>query len=217
MSRMPSTPARARLAPEDRRAEIAAAARAIAIEDGLAALTQRAVAQRAGIAPALVAHYVDGMDALVAEAFAALVGEELREVRALAAAASGPVERLATVLATLLDGSRQDVTLVWVQAWALGRGNERLAARVREQMDDWRAAIQAVLEDGADAGAFSCDDPGGTAWHVLAMVDGLNAHALVRWGAPAVQGRLLRRAVEAMLGLPDGALEIDGRPPGEPG
>jgi hypothetical protein len=42
------------------------------------------------------------------------------------------------------------------------------------------------------------------------MIDGLNAHALVRWGAPAVQARLLRRAVEAMLGLAGGALDPRG-------
>jgi DNA-binding transcriptional regulator YbjK len=209
MSGMPSTsgPVRVRRAPEDRRSEIAAAARAIALDDGLAAVTQRSVAQRAAVAPALVAHYVAGMDALVADTFAAIVGEELREVRALAAEEPDATSRLAAVLGTLLDGSRQDVTLVWVQAWALGRGNEPLAARVREQMDDWRAAIQEVLEEGIRSGAFRLEDAGGTAWHVLAMVDGLNAHALVRWGAPALQARLLRRAVEAMLGLPDGALQ----------
>jgi DNA-binding transcriptional regulator YbjK len=209
MSGMPSTsgPVRVRRAPEDRRSEIAAAARAIALDDGLAAVTQRSVAQRAAVAPALVAHYVAGMDALVADTFAAIVGEELREVRALAAEEPDATSSLAAVLGTLLDGSRQDVTLVWVQAWALGRGNEPLAARVREQMDDWRAAIQEVLEEGIRSGAFRLEDAGGTAWHVLAMVDGLNAHALVRWGAPALQARLLRRAVEAMLGLPDGALQ----------
>jgi AcrR family transcriptional regulator len=200
----------ARGTPEGRRSEIAVAARGIALEQGLDAVTQRAVAQRAGITPALVAHYVSSMDALVADTFAAIVGEELREVRGLAAAEAGPVARLAAVLGTLLDGSRQEVTLVWVQAWALGRRNEPLAAAVRHRMDDWRAAIREVLDEGDRSGAFSCEDVDGTAWHVLAMVDGLNAHALVRWGAPVVQARLLRRAVEAMLGLHPGALHPRG-------
>jgi AcrR family transcriptional regulator len=205
---MSSTSApRSRRAPEHRRAEILATARALALEHGLDALTQRAIAQRAEIAPALVAHYAAGMEALVAETFAAIVGEELAEVRALAAAQPHPVAALAAVLRTLLEGSRQDVTLVWVQAWALGRRNEALAAAVREQMDDWRSALQAVLDAGVGSGVFRCADPAGTAWHLLAMVDGLNAHALVRWGAPAVQARLLRRAVEGMLGLGEGALE----------
>jgi DNA-binding transcriptional regulator YbjK len=212
MSGMPSTtgPVRSRRAPEDRRSEIGAAARAIALDQGLAALTQRSVAQRAAIAPALVAHYVTGMDALVADTFAAVVGEELREVRALAAAEPDATSRLAAVLGTLLDGTRQDVTLIWVEAWALGRRNEPLAERVREQMDDWRQAIQDVLEEGAREGVFRVEDAPGAAWHVLAMIDGLNAHALVRWGAPAVQARLLRRAVEAMLGLAGGALDPRG-------
>jgi len=198
--------AHARKTPEGRRAEIALAARAIALEQGLDAVTQRAVAQRAGVTPALVAHYVVSMETLVADAFAAIVGEELREVRDLAGAERDPVARLAIILGTLLDGSRQEVTLVWVHAWALGRRNELLAAAVRHQMDDWRASIQEVLEAGERSAAFTCPDPGATAWHILAMIDGLNAHALVRWGAPAVQARLLRRAVEPMLGLASGAL-----------
>lgn len=213
---MRSTPRPARKAPGDRRAEIAAAARTLALEQGLDAVTQRAVAQRAGVTPALVAHYVTSMDALVADAFAVIVGEELREVRDLAAAETDPVARLAAILATLLDGSRQDVTLVWVQAWSLGRRNEALAGRVRERMDEWRAALRDVLEAGERAGAFSCGDAGETAWHLLAMIDGLNAHALVRWGAPAVQSRLMGWAVEALLGLSPGTLPAGQAGGGDP-
>lgn len=196
----------ARGTPAGRRAEIAAAACELALHRGLDAVTQRAVAQRAGMTPALVAHYVASMDSLVADTFATIVGAELQEVRDLAAAVTDPVGRLAAILDTLLDGSRQDVTLVWVQAWGLGRRNELLAAAVRSQMDDWRGAIAEVLDAGRASGAVRVEDAGQTAWHILAMIDGLNAHALVRWGAPAVQADLLRRAVEAMLGLRAGAL-----------
>jgi AcrR family transcriptional regulator len=195
-----------RKAPADRRAEIAAVARAIALQQGLDAVTQRAVAHDAAVAPALVAHYVVSMDVLAADTFATIVGEELAEVRRLAAAEVDPVARLRVILGTLLDGSRQDVTSVWVQAWSLGRRNEPLAAAVRKQMDDWRTAFREVLDEGERWGAFACEDAGETAWHILAMIDGLNAHALVRWGAPAVQAQLLRRAVGAMLGLEPGAL-----------
>src|SRR3954447_18587366 len=143
-----------RKAPAERRAEIAAVAREIALQQGLDAVTQRAVAHRAGVAPALVAHYVVSMDVLAAQTFAAIVGEELAEVRRLAAGEADPVARLGAILGTLLDGSRQDVTLVWVQAWSLGRRNEPLAAAVRTQMDDWRTAIREVLEEGERSGAF---------------------------------------------------------------
>ena len=65
-----STPVRTRAArksPAERSAEIAEAARLLALEQGLTAVTLRAIAARAGVAPALVAHYQPSMDALVAD------------------------------------------------------------------------------------------------------------------------------------------------------
>ncbi|WP_207457003.1 TetR/AcrR family transcriptional regulator [Herbiconiux sp. SYSU D00978] len=199
-------PARTRKTPDGRRVEIAAAARAIALRQGLDAVTQRAVATEAAMTPALVAHYVASMDALVAETFAGIVADELTELRELLGEEGDPQRKLSLLLGTLLDGSRHDVTSVWVHAWALGRRNDALAAAVREQMDDWQRMIRDVIAEGTAAGVFRCDDPGDTAWHVLAMIDGLNAHALVHWGAPAVQVSLATQAVEAMLGLRPGSL-----------
>ena len=200
MSRAPRRP------PAERRTELATAARDLALSDGLAAVTLRGVAGRAGVTPALVAHYHPAMDALVASAFSAVVAAELAEVRTLLAAADGPTARLAVLLRTLLDGTRDDVTLIWVEAWALGRRNEALAAAVREQMDAWQELILGVVQEGVAAGAFTVDDPAQTAWQLLGMIDGLNAQALVRWGAGNDRAPALARAVEPMLGLPAGAL-----------
>src|SRR6476661_6184022 len=106
---MRSTPrTRVRKTPDGRRAEIAAAARATALGEGLQAVTQRAVADRASIAPALVAHYVGSMDELVAQTFSAIVADELSEVAALLQAAPGPLGKVAVLLETTLNGSRQD-------------------------------------------------------------------------------------------------------------
>jgi AcrR family transcriptional regulator len=224
----------ARKAPDERRAEIAEAARALALDDGLAAVTLRGVAARGGLTPALVAHYRPNMDELVAETFRTIVAAELREVGAWDGAmppegtgppdgavppeGTGPrvgavtpdgtmtsvIERLGTLVHTLLDGSRDDVTLIWVEAWALGRRNERLAEAVREQMDAWQSVLQHLIEDGAARGEFEVDDPAAVAWQLLGMIDGLNAQALVRWG----EGRsvLLTHALEGLLGLPRGTL-----------
>ncbi|MRG59423.1 TetR family transcriptional regulator [Agromyces sp. CFH 90414] len=203
--RMPRT-RRARKAPAERAAEITAAAHALALEDGLAAVTLRAVATRAGVTPALVAHYRPAMDALVADTFAAIVSAEVDEVAALVASRPTPTARLGTLVATLLDGERDDVTLVWVEAWALGRRNETLAARVREQMDAWQAVIREIVDDGVAEGAFDTDDAASVAWQVLGMIDGLNAQALVRWGDAGDRGSLIMSALEGMLALPRGAL-----------
>ncbi|WP_374009439.1 TetR/AcrR family transcriptional regulator [Leifsonia sp. LS-T14] len=197
----------ARRPPDERRAELAAAARDLALAEGLAAVTLRSVAARAGVTSALVAHYHPAMDQLVAAAFTAVVGAELVEVRTLLESAEDPTARLAALLRTLLDGTRDDVTLVWVEAWALGRRNEALAAAVREQMDAWQALILEVVEEGVRSGDFTADDPAQTAWQLLGMIDGLNAQALVRWSAGAERAPALAHAVEGMLGLPRGALE----------
>jgi AcrR family transcriptional regulator len=200
MSRAPRRP------PAERRAELSAAARDLALAEGLAAVTLRGVAARAGVASALVSHYHRAMDELVASAFSAVVGAELEEVRTLLDASTAPTMRMAALLSTLLDGSRDDVTLVWVEAWALGRRNEALAAAVREQMDAWQELILGILEEGIAAGEFTVEDPAQTAWQLLGMIDGLNAQALVRWGAVGDRAPALARAVEPMLGLRAGAL-----------
>jgi AcrR family transcriptional regulator len=228
-ARLTDRPGRRKSA-DERSAEITAAARELALGEGLSAVTLRGIAARAGVTPALVAHYRPNMDALVAETFATIVSSELREIAqvaglgtpravptegtpsAAAAASTASTDgvsataRLGALVATLLDGSRDDVTLVWVEAWALGRRNEALAAAVRAQMDAWQEVVQALLEEGVGRGEFAVDDPAAVAWQLLGMIDGLNAQALVRWG----EGRsvLLTHALEGMLGLPRGALAV---------
>jgi len=192
----------ARRPPAERRAELAASARAVALDEGLAAVTLRAVAARAGVTPALVAHYHESMDALVAETFTSIVSAEIAELRGLLASAPSPAAGLATLLRTLLDGTRDDVTVVWVEAWALGRRNPALGAAVRDQMDAWSG----VIADGVATGDFRVEDPRAVAWQLLGMLDGLNAQALVRWGGAADRGSLLAHAVEGMLGVRRGVL-----------
>ena len=201
---MPSTVTRR--SASERVAQISAAAQDLAREAGLSAVTLRAVATEIGVAPALVAHYVPSMDALVGDTFAAIVGDELAEVGQLARSRGTAAEALAAVLATLLDESRREVTLIWVQSWSLGGRNETLAERVRQQMDAWRGFLAGVIDEGRTAGDFRCDDPAAIAGQILGMVDGLNAHSLVAWQDASERTRLLLTSVEAMLGLPAGEL-----------
>ena len=196
----------ARKPPAERRAELADAARSVAVADGLSAVTLRGVAAQAGVAPGLVAHYYESMDGLVAETFSGIVADEIDEVRGLLAAAAAPVARLRDLVRTLLDGSRDDVTSIWVEAFALGRRNETLGAAVRLQMDAWRDVIEGVIADGVAAGAFRTAEPQAVAWQLLGMIDGLNAQALVRWGGAADRGSQLAHALEGMLGLDRGEL-----------
>jgi AcrR family transcriptional regulator len=191
-----------RKSPAERGAEIADAARAIALEDGLTALTLRSVAARVGVAPALVAHYQPSMDDLVASTFGAIVADEIVEVAGMIEALPTATEGIAAVVDTLLDGTRDEVTIVWVEAWTLGRRNDALAVTVRQQMDAWQDVVQGVIEAGVAAGEFEVADSASAAWQLLGMIDGLNAQALVRWNDESGRGSLIHRALEGMLGLP---------------
>ncbi|QIG39617.1 TetR family transcriptional regulator [Microbacterium sp. 4R-513] len=199
----------ARKSAAERSAEIAEAARDLALAEGLSAVSLRAVAARIDVAPALVAHYEPNMDALVAASFRTVVSPELDEMRRVIAAAPTATVALAGLLATLLDGTRDDVTVVWVEAWAMGRRNETLAAAVRAEMDAWQAVVKGVVDEGVRTGEFETDASAtaDVAWQILGMIDGLNAQALVRWNDERARGSALHRAIEGMLGLDRLALD----------
>ena len=132
---MPSTPTRRSAA--ERVAQIAGAARSIALESGLGAVTLRAVAGAVGVAPALVAHYAPSMDELVADTFSRVVGDELAEVIALADGCDSAADALSAVLASLpvghggtfsrpMGGAVAHVAVDWLE-WQLK--GDRVAAR----------------------------------------------------------------------------------------
>lgn len=187
-----------RRSPDERRSEIAEAARAIALSDGLSAVSLRAIARRTAVTSALVAHYAPVMDELVAQVFTRIVADELDEISQLVPGVPAD-EALTKIVRTLLGGTRDDVTGVWVEAWALGRRNETLAAAVRDQMDAWQRLLLSVIEAGVAEGAFEVDDPAGAAWQLLGMIDGLNAQSLVRWGDTARRSELLLRMISTSL------------------
>ena len=195
-----------RKSPAERDAEIALAARQIALTEGLAAITVRAVAARVGVAPALVAHYQPSMTVLVAATFGAIVAAEIDEVAAELAACPTSVQALGALIDTLLGPERSAVTAIWLDAWSLGRSNSALATEVGRQMDAWQSFLVAQLQAGVIRGEFVTDDAPALAWQLLGIIDGLNAHATVRYGDARTERPLVRTIAEHELALPAGAL-----------
>jgi AcrR family transcriptional regulator len=195
-----------RLPPEERERSIVDAAVSLAGESGLEALTVRAVAARVGVTPALVAHYRPVMESFVAEVFTTIVAAERDEVIASHDPSVDLRTNLLRLIETLLDDSRDDVAMVWVQSWALGARNEALGARVRTEMDLWHSALEdliarAIAEDPVLRENPLQVDPDSSAWMLLAMVDGMSAHSLVHW-APRDRADLARRTLSAVLDVP---------------
>lgn len=200
---------RTRKAPAERAAEIVAAATAIARESGLSALTLRAVADRVGVASGLVAHYQPSMDDLVAAVYTDLVEDEISDVERLLAASRDPAQRLAALLATLMDDGREDLTVVWVEGWAMARRNVALAAAVRTQMQRWQAIVEGIIADGCREGRFTTTEPGAVAWQLIGMIDGLNAQSLARGTDTARFAARTARAAEVLVGASPGDLAVE--------
>jgi AcrR family transcriptional regulator len=171
-------------------------------------LSQRSIASEAGIAPALVTHYFPSMEILLAQVFSDIVSEELADVMNLATSQQSITRSLAAIIETVLDGSREDVTVVWVDAWSIGRRMPQLAHSIREQMDAWHIALTSLINDGIQQGKFTTPeiDVDSIARQVFGMVDGLNAHALVNYTEDGQRLHLISRALEIELGLPVGSL-----------
>jgi AcrR family transcriptional regulator len=209
MSSTSSRP-RTRKAPAERAAEIVGAATALARGQGLSALTLRAVAERAGVASGLVAHYQPSMDDLVARVYSDLVEEEIRDVERVVGGVSDPAARLGALIDTLMDGGREELTVVWVEGWALARRNDALALAVRAQMQRWQTLVEGIVEDGCRAGAFTTGEPGEVAWELIGMIDGLNAQSLARGTDTTRFAQRTARAAEALVGAPPGSIPVKG-------
>lgn len=194
-----------RLTPEERRASIRKSAHGIALSEGLSAITLRSVAARAGMTPALVAHYITSMEELSNETFLSIVRAQLAALKQEIKEGS-PVGQLNAMLERLFDENHQEIDLVWAEAWSLGRRRQSLARILREESDRWLEAFEEIVRAGQAEGVFQVEDLRGAAFTLLCIIDGSNAHALVRWGDPGERTAQLETAIENLLGAAPGTL-----------
>jgi AcrR family transcriptional regulator len=97
----------------ERREAIAAAARALAAEGGMAAVQIAPVAARAGIAAGTVYRYFPSKTELVAAVIAAVSERELAAMRAAADSAPGPLSALAATVTTFAARALHQRRLAW--------------------------------------------------------------------------------------------------------
>jgi AcrR family transcriptional regulator len=133
-----------------RYAAIIEAARALASENGLAAVQIMPVAERAGIAAGTVYRYFPSKDDLVAALVGATAEREIAAIRRAAAAAPGALSGLAAAIITFAAGTLRTRRLAWAmlaEAPECGTDGGRFAFR-RAIGDEFETLIRAAIAAG---------------------------------------------------------------------
>jgi len=147
---------------DDRRAEIAAAARALIVEKGLEGLRTRDIAERVGINIATLHYHVPSKEALIA-----LVAESLRDAfiqqnidRPRAHLSVAERMDLEFVDFREIALEKPEIQLVFSQLMERGRRDERIAEAILPMMQRWRQILAGLLSEGVSEGVYRPDiDP----------------------------------------------------------
>ena len=182
------------------RKEISKAAQALFLEEGLAGLSMRRVAERAGIsAPAIYRHYKDKDELLLEIIDAGL--HILEEYLAPALEEPTPLERLYRLADRFLDFSIEQPEhfefAFMIRSPAISDVSSQLVEKNWETFQHAMAQVAACMEDGT----FKRDDPIGTSLTLWAAVYGLVAlHRMHRFGPDDEMFRgLYRSSVRRLL------------------
>ena len=129
----------------DRLNEILDHALALFAERGLAAVSTRDLAERAGLARSHVYHYFKDWQTLRCAAFARFAQRELEQARMELARLPGR-QALEAFAAGWLDGTADPSAALWVDAWVEALRDPALAAAYNDAMRQWIVLLGNVLQ-----------------------------------------------------------------------
>ncbi|MGA1811126.1 TetR/AcrR family transcriptional regulator C-terminal domain-containing protein [Frondihabitans sp. 4ASC-45] len=190
----------------DARATIDEAARTIALSSGLTAITLRRMASVSSLSPGVIAAEEPSMHALAARTFSDLALSELGRVRAVAAAASTPLEALRILVSALLATDHCLSKTIWADAWSIGRHNDFVAVAARECMTTWQELAVSILDAGNASGDFHVTNAPLAARQFFALIDSTTVYGLVGYLTEEERSQLVTRSVEVSVGLVEGTL-----------
>ena len=196
------------MTPSDRRDAIVAATVDVARRKGLASTTVRDVAAEMGTSSGLIHHYFASMDEVLAAAFEVVARQDLVVSAQLMSKVSSPVEALRIFFRTYTPSDKDWAFQLWLDAWAEAARRPAVQATSRRLNLEWQGLLEGTIRAGVDAGAFTCADPGGAAWRILSLLDGL-ALQVVAHGTTISREDVVgwsTAAAERELGLGVGAL-----------
>ena len=84
------------------------------------------------------------------------------------------------LIGLLVSDDRDDISLLWLDAWNASRQRPALHAEVSRQMLVWQERVADLVSSGVADGVFRADDPPAAATRIMATVDGLSVQAAMR-------------------------------------
>ena len=199
-----------RMQPEDRRQAIVEAAVAVALRKGLAGATARDVAAEMGTSSGLIHHYFASMDEVLASAFELVAGADLDRTIGAMAGEPDPAGKLRAFFETYAPADDDRAFELWLDAWSEAARRPALRTTSLRLNEAWQRALAEVMRAGAVEGSPAAEDPDGSAWRVISLLDGL-ALQVVAHRANISREMAIGWAVtftERELGIPQGAIRV---------
>jgi AcrR family transcriptional regulator len=192
---------------DERRAQILDAARRVAVREGAAGTTLRAVAAEAGMESTAVLYYFAGLGEITRELVFAATDRFITAIRASVAAESTPRARLhAAIGAGVTGGLEGNDSRILYEFWPAGLRDETMNdadhALDRLQVGVYREIIDAGVAAGEFHPRIGTDHLG---WALVALEDGLVMDILAGTKTPDEVVGIIRSVAEALLGVDDGA------------
>ena len=148
-------------------------------ERGLANTRAADVAAAAGVSQALVFYHFETKERLLAQAFTWAAEQDLNRLDAVATSSATPLEKVRKILKWYAPTGSSKSWAMWIDCWSESMRVPELE-KVSRRLDlRWKDALTDVIVAGVKEGEFSCPDPTGAAWRVIALIDGLAVQVTV--------------------------------------
>jgi AcrR family transcriptional regulator len=175
----------------------------VMVARGLAGTRAADVAAAAGVSQALVFYHFGTLERLLAQAFSFAAEQDLARLDAVVESPAGPLDKLRKILKLYPPTGSSTSWELWIDGWSQALRSPELE-RVSRRLDQrWKQALTDVVAAGARAGDFDCADPRGSAWRIIALIDGLAVQVTVHKRAITRRqlGEWVRLSAARELGL----------------
>ena len=137
------------------------------------------VATAAGVSQALVFYHFESKDRLLAQAFAYAAEQDLARLDEVMNSRAKPLDRLRKILKIYAPTGNSKAWALWIDGWAESMRVPELETVSRRLDLRWKEAVTDVINAGIKDGVFTCDDPVGASWRLIALIDGLAVQVTV--------------------------------------